>query len=215
MGLDSALINPRLLLGVETAVVATLLLLLYLYRRRTYILWWMWGWFALSAGAMLSAESLNSVKLDAMVFGLAQFLRILAGLLFVRATDAYRQAPRLQRSYGILLLPVAIWFTLAPAALGSVAVYAPGFLLVAGSMASAGVAHLLLARQARLLGAALVGATLSCFAAVNVYLATTASLTAGLTPDAAFEALRKASQHRNIKLRDIAEQVVYLGDLED
>jgi diguanylate cyclase (GGDEF)-like protein len=128
---------------------------------------------------MLSAESPNSVKLDAMVFGLAQFLRILAGLLFVRATDAYRQAPRLQRSYGILLLPVAIWFTLAPAALGSVAVYAPGFLLVAGSMASAGVAHLLLARQARLLGAALVGATLSCFAAVNVYLATTSSLTAG------------------------------------
>ena len=37
----------------------------------------------------------------------------------------------------------------------------------------------------------------------------------GCTPDAAFEALRKASQHRNIKLRDIAEQVVYLGDLED
>ena len=37
----------------------------------------------------------------------------------------------------------------------------------------------------------------------------------GCTPDAAFEALRKVSQHRNIKLRDIAEQVVYLGDLED
>jgi len=35
------------------------------------------------------------------------------------------------------------------------------------------------------------------------------------TPDAAFDALRKASQHRNTKLRDIAEQVVYLGDLEE
>jgi GAF domain-containing protein len=35
------------------------------------------------------------------------------------------------------------------------------------------------------------------------------------TPDAAFELLRKASQHRNTKLRDVAEQVVYLGDLED
>jgi len=35
------------------------------------------------------------------------------------------------------------------------------------------------------------------------------------TAEAAFEALRKASQHRNVKLRDIAEQVVYLGDLED
>jgi GAF domain-containing protein len=37
----------------------------------------------------------------------------------------------------------------------------------------------------------------------------------GCTPDAAFETLRKVSQHRNIKLRDIAEQVVHLGDLED
>jgi GAF domain-containing protein len=37
----------------------------------------------------------------------------------------------------------------------------------------------------------------------------------GCTPEAAFEALRKVSQHRNVKLRDIAEQVVYLGDLED
>jgi hypothetical protein len=37
----------------------------------------------------------------------------------------------------------------------------------------------------------------------------------GCTPDIAFEALRKVSQHRNIKLRDVAEQVVYLGDLED
>lgn len=37
----------------------------------------------------------------------------------------------------------------------------------------------------------------------------------GCTPEAAFEALRKVSQQRNIKLRDIAEQVVYLGDLEE
>lgn len=37
----------------------------------------------------------------------------------------------------------------------------------------------------------------------------------GCTPEAAFEALRKVSQQRNIKLRDIAEQVVYLGDLQE
>jgi diguanylate cyclase (GGDEF)-like protein len=181
VGLDSALVNPRLLLGVETAVIAALLLLLYIYRRRPYVVWWMWGWVALSAGSLFSAGSFQSEQLNAMAFGVAQFLRIVAGLLFVVATDAYRQAPRLQRSYGLLLLPVAIWFTLSPAALGTVAVYAPGFLLVAGSMASAGIAHVLLARQARLLGASLVGATLLCFAAVNAYLATTSELnTAGL-----------------------------------
>jgi diguanylate cyclase (GGDEF)-like protein len=179
VGLDPALVNPRLLLAVETAVIATLLLLLYIYRRRTYILWWMWGWFVLSAAAMVSAEHLRSAKLDAMAFGLAQFLRILAGLLFVVATDAYRQAPRLRRLYGAMLLPVAIWFTLAPAALGPVAVFAPGFLLVAGSMATAGVAHLLLARQSRLLGAALVGAILIAFAGLNAWVATRSAIPGG------------------------------------
>ena len=39
--------------------------------------------------------------------------------LFVVATDAYRRAPRLRRLYLVPLLPVAIWFTLAPAALGT------------------------------------------------------------------------------------------------
>jgi len=179
VGLDSALINPGLLLAVETAVIATLLLLLYIYRRRTYILWWMWGWFVLSAASIISAEHLRSDKLDAMAFGMAQFLRILAGLLFVIATDAYRQTPRLRQFYGVLLLPVAIWFTLAPAALGPVAVFAPGFLLVAGSMASAGVAHLLLARQSRLLGAALVGAILIGFAGVNAWIATLSAIPGG------------------------------------
>jgi diguanylate cyclase (GGDEF)-like protein len=179
VGLDSALINPRLLMAVETAVIATLLLLLYIYRRRTYILWWMWGWFALSVGSMISANHLWNEKLDATAFGLAQFLRILAGLLFVVATDAYRQKLRLRRFYGVLLLPVAIWFTLAPVALGSVAVFAPGFLLVAGSMASAGVAHLLLARQSRLLGAALVGAILIAFAGFNAWTATLSAIPAG------------------------------------
>ncbi|HVW35307.1 MAG TPA: ANTAR domain-containing protein, partial [Acidimicrobiia bacterium] len=37
----------------------------------------------------------------------------------------------------------------------------------------------------------------------------------GCTADAAFEALRRVSQQRNVKLRAIAEQVVYQGDLED
>jgi diguanylate cyclase (GGDEF)-like protein len=179
VGIDSTVINPRLLLGVETAVIATLLLLLYVHRRQAYILWWMWGWVLLSAGALLSARSFSITKLDAIVFGVAQFLRLLAGLLFVVATDAYRRKPRLRRLYAILLLPVVIWFTLAPAALGSVAVFAPGFILVAGSMASAGISHLLLGRRARLLGATLVGAMLLCFAAINAWIATLNTLPTG------------------------------------
>lgn len=37
----------------------------------------------------------------------------------------------------------------------------------------------------------------------------------GCSPDDAFEALRKASMRRNIKLRDVADVVVYTGDLDE
>ena len=37
----------------------------------------------------------------------------------------------------------------------------------------------------------------------------------GCTSEAAFEALRKTSMRRNVKLRDIADEVVYTGDLAD
>jgi diguanylate cyclase (GGDEF)-like protein len=166
------LVNPRLLASAETLVIATLLLLLYLYRRKPYILWWIWGWCALSAAFFMTAQSWRSPEIEAMAFGVAQFLRIVAGLTFVIAADAYRRAPRLQHAYPVLLLPVAIWFGLAPAALGARAVFAPGYVLTAAAMSAAGIAHGLLARQARMMGAALVGVMLLLFAALNVWAST-------------------------------------------
>lgn len=164
--------NPRLLIGSEIAVIAALLLLLFFYRRRRYILWWLWGWVLLGAGTLLTSDLAVSRSLGAMMFGAAQMLRILAGLTFVIAADAYRRPPIITRNHRLLLLPVAIWFTLSPAALGIGAVFAPGYLLIAGSMFASGAAHLLLARQMRLFGASLVGILLIIIGATNVWFAT-------------------------------------------
>ncbi len=66
-----------------------------------------------------------------------------------------------RRGYGLLLLPVAIWFTLAPAALGTIAVFAPGYVLVAGSDGDGRRSPTCCwLRQRRLLGASIVGAML-------------------------------------------------------
>jgi diguanylate cyclase (GGDEF)-like protein len=177
---NATVVNPDLLASAETLVIATLLFLLYVYRRKPYILWWIWGWLAISGAFFLTAESPRSLKLGAMAFGIAQLLRIVAGLTFVIAADAYRRAPRLRRGYGLLLLPVAIWFGLAPAALGPLAALAPGHLLTAAAMTAAGVAHLLLAQQARFLGASLVGVMLVFFAGMNVWAATLPGLPQGM-----------------------------------
>ena len=174
-------INPRLLASTETAVIAGLLLLLYGYRRRQYILWWMWGWLLLSAASLLTFSSNTSDKIAAMLFGGAQFCRIVAGLLFVVAVDAYRQKPSIRHGHGLLLLPVAIWFTLSPAALGTVAVFTPGYVLIAATMTIAGGAHLLVARQMRLFGATVVGTLLLANAGMNGWIATLNGMPEGET----------------------------------
>ena len=183
------MVNPRLLASAETFVIATLLLLLYAYRHKLYILWWIWGWCAMSAAFFLTAHSWGSSQLEAMAYGAGQFLRIVAGLTFVIAADAYRRAPHLKHGYALLLLPVAIWFGLAPAALGTRSVFSLGHLLTAGAMTAAGIAHGLLARQARLLGAALVGVMLVLFAGLNVWVATLQALPEGAAASSSLMAM--------------------------
>jgi diguanylate cyclase (GGDEF)-like protein len=166
-----AVLNPHVLAGSAAFVIALLLLLVYAYRRRPFILWWMCAWLLLAGSMLAVSRSYLSLQLDWMIYGISQFFGVLASLAFVVAADAYRQTPRLKRGYGLVLLPVAIWFALAPVALGPTAVFALGHLLIAGGMAAGAAAHLLLLRQTRLLGAAVVSAMLFVLAGMNVWTA--------------------------------------------
>ncbi|HEX6464577.1 MAG TPA: hypothetical protein VFZ98_09000, partial [Vicinamibacterales bacterium] len=148
----STVIDPHVLAGSGALVIALLLLLVYAYRRRHFIVWWIIAWLLLAAWMLPMARTYKNAQLGGMVYGISQFFGLLASLAFVVAADAYRQRPKLKRDYGLVLLPVAIWFALAPVALGPRAVFALGHLLIAGGMAAAAAAHLLLLRQARLLG---------------------------------------------------------------
>ncbi|HEX5473413.1 MAG TPA: GGDEF domain-containing protein [Vicinamibacterales bacterium] len=164
-------IDPRLMVGVACAVIAAVLLLLYIYRRRLYILYWIAGWTLIATSMFIAPVAYAPVQLGWMAYGTSQFLGIVGALAFVVAADAYRHTPRLRRLYALLLLPVAIWFLLAPAALTPRAVFTPGHLLIAAALASAGVAHLLLLRQVRMLGTVIVAVTLWSLAAVNIWIA--------------------------------------------
>jgi len=166
----STVINPHILAGCTALVVAVMLLLVYVYRRRLFILWWMGAWFLIAASMAPVSRSYANPKIGGMAYGLSQFLGVLSSLAFVVAADAYRQKPQLKRSYGLLLLPVAIYFIFLPVALGPRIVFPLGHLLIAGGMGAAAGAHLLLLRQARLLGATIVGIALLAISAINVYM---------------------------------------------
>lgn len=164
------IVNPRAMAGVTAVIVTGLLLLLYFYRRRVYILYWMAGWLLVALSMLLAAPAYTP-QTDVVAFGISQFVGIVSALVFVVSADAYRARPELRRAYGLVLLPVFLWFALAPMALGIESVFAPGHLLIAGGLAAAGGAHLALLRRAWLLGAALAGTMLLTLAALNVWLA--------------------------------------------
>jgi diguanylate cyclase (GGDEF)-like protein len=182
----ATLVNPRVLLGAATLTVTGLLCLLYFYRRRLYILYWIAGWSLATASTFLVAREYPNPKLGFALYGISQFLGIMSALVFVISADAYRTRPRLRRGYGIVLLPVLIWFALAPIPLGPGAVYAPGHLLIAGGFVAAGVAHLALLRQRRLLGAAVVGTMMLAVGASNGWLALALNDPGGAVAQTAF-----------------------------
>jgi diguanylate cyclase (GGDEF)-like protein len=156
--------------GSGSLAVTGLLLLLFFYRRRLYILFWTGGWLLVSASMFLAERPiLPNDRAASMSYGVSQFLGILSALFFVISADAYPARPRLRRGYALVLLAVLLWFALAPMPLGIWAVFAPGHVLIAGALAAAGVGHLILLRQVRMLGAAVVGVSLLLIAASHVW----------------------------------------------
>jgi len=166
-----AAIDPRALGGIATLLVAGVLCLLYVYRRRTYIVCWVSGWTVTGLSMLLAAAAhrFPSEKAAYSAYGIAQFLAIVGALGFVLAADAYRARPRIVRGYALVLLPLLLWFALAPLALRSAAAFGPGHLLIAGALAAAGIGHLSILRQGRLLGALVVGATFIALAATHLW----------------------------------------------
>jgi len=162
-------LDPRTLGGIATLLVAALLCLLYVYRRRTYIVCWVCGWIVTALSMLLAAQQFGSVKASYAAYGISQFLAIIGALGFVLAADAYRARPRLVRSYAVVLLPVFMWFSLAPLVLHTAAAFGPGHLLIAGALAAAAIGHLRVLRQTWLLGALVVGITFLAIAGSHLW----------------------------------------------
>jgi len=164
-------VNVRVLAGVGACLVTAFLLLIYSYRRRLYVLYWIAGWALVAMSLFLAAGRYAPLKVEYVVYGLSQFFSVAASIAFVMGADAYDAPPRVPRWYARALLLVLIWFALAPVALGPESVFASGHLLNAGALCAAGTGYLALARRTRLVGAALVGSMLVLVAASNVWIA--------------------------------------------
>ena len=163
-------LNPHVLAGSTALVVALLLLVVYFYRRRLFIVWGMAAWLLIGSSMLIESQSYGSPQLDGLAFGISQFIGLLSSLTFVVAADAYRQRPRFRRNYGLVLLAVAVFLIFLPVATNSDGVRAVGYVLISGGMGTAAVAHFLLLRRVRLLGASIIGTALLGICGLHILL---------------------------------------------
>jgi diguanylate cyclase (GGDEF)-like protein len=156
--------SPPRLAALGALVAAATLLLLYVYRRRRFILEWTVGWALLAASLLLWSVEAGQRLVGLALLGLSHFLTIGAAILFVIGTDTYRSGEPSRPRLLWMPVPFLLWFVLAPLALGPGSVVVPGYLVAAGVLAVAGVSSLLVLRHARLLGPGLLGTMLMVLA---------------------------------------------------
>ena len=152
------------------AIVTCLLLLLHLYRRSSYILYWTAGWACLALSLGLDSSGRGAGTFNALRAAGSQFLMVAVGLCFLTAANVYRRDSRVPRVRAPLVLAVAAWFVFAAMAWGSPVVFVSGYALTAISLAIAALAHATILLRVRMLGVAVVGAALTVAAAVNVWM---------------------------------------------
>src|SRR3954464_6739357 len=90
----AATLNSRVLLGAAALLVTGLLFLLYFYRPRLYIRYWVLAWILAAASPLLLAHRYTTLKAVEGIYGLSQFVGVLSSLVFVLSADAYRTKPR-------------------------------------------------------------------------------------------------------------------------
>lgn len=152
------LIRPRVLAAYGAMVGAGLLSVLYLYRGRAFIVYWILSWILTSGSLFLGSRGYEDVRLGSVMLGLAQLLDVWSSGLMVLAADAFPDAP-LQWNVPVRVAAItAVWFLAAPLLLPLVIVLMSGGLAAGGLLAWGGTRYLRLFRRRRYFGAALIGA---------------------------------------------------------
>ncbi len=150
------------------AIVCALLLLQYAHRRKLFILLWAAGWLAIAPESLVISRSYETAIATNLANGVSQLLHISTSLLFFWSGDLYRQSRFIQAPRLRVLLPVAVWFVLAPMLFGPAAVQLPGYGISAVLLAGGGSMYAAVLLERRMIGAGLVSLVLYGLAISNL-----------------------------------------------
>jgi diguanylate cyclase (GGDEF)-like protein len=154
-------IRPGVFVAYGALVAASTLGILYLYRGRAFVVYWIVSWAMIAASYTLNARGYADARLGSVMIGLSQLLTVWsAALLLLSIDDLSRKHPRrwdvpIQAGAG-----TAVWFLAAPLVLPLSAVLYTGPAASAVLKGWASVRYARLAKRPAIIGAFMMSAAL-------------------------------------------------------
>lgn len=145
-------ISPRPLAAAGALLVAAMLGILYLYRGRRFILYWLSHWVLVAATMGLISRDYPGTWIGSVMLGLSALFNVWASGLMVLGTGSVLTTPPGLKIPAIAAAVTAVWFMAAPLLVPSTPVLASGAAMSAVLMAWASIRAFQLARRTRYLG---------------------------------------------------------------
>ena len=165
-----ALVEPRLVAAAGAAIVAGLLFLLYLNRRRAYVLFWILGWVLIAASMMILGDNERFAGNLPQFAGFYQTLNVSSALAFAISASAVGGTLgwTLRHTLGALLL--GVWLALGTPVFGVAEALVPGYLVTGTALVVAGYRYARIARREQFTGAGLMAVGFGIVAVTNFWM---------------------------------------------
>ena len=176
-------IRPRMFAAYGALVTSAMLITLYLYRGRAFIVYWVGSWLLASASLTLLARGYADLRLGNVMLGLAQLLGIWSTGLMLLAAEAFADSPLRWNVPLRVVAATAVWFLVVPFVLPLTVVLSTGAATIAILFGWAALRYLRLGRRARQVGPLVIGGGMLLMCATHA-VAVGAVLNLGLEADA-------------------------------
>ena len=163
-------IRPRLFVAYGALVAASTLGILYLYRGRAFIVYWIVSWSMLAGSFTLNARGYADIRLGSVMIGLSQLLAVWAAALVLLSVDAFSDHETHRWSAPVQAgAATAVWFLAAPLVLPLSSVLYTGPAASAVLCGWSAVKFAKLAPRTPIVGAFMMSGAFAVMALLNVF----------------------------------------------
>jgi diguanylate cyclase (GGDEF)-like protein len=161
------LVRPRIFAAYGALIAAAMLGILYLYRGRAFIVYWIGSWLMIAGSMTLLARGYPDVRFGSVMLGLAHLLAVWSAGLTLLGAEAFPDAP-LRWNVPLRVAAVtAVWFLAAPFLLPLTFVLTTGPTATATFFGWSALRYLRLTTRTRYIGTFLIGAGMALMTVSN------------------------------------------------